>query len=741
MEPLIHNQTFNISGGELSGLYRVFFYDAPGRVVAVVRIGANILAEADVPETQDGATKQASARPTTLSGQLNWFSHADLMDLKAQGLLTIVELARDNFADSAADDAIYERRKQIMEDFLRFDMLMRTVLETGSIAALALQAMRTHGASKSAVYKYWTLLCRHGFSVDSLRSRMDRCGAPGVVRPCSNDGNKKNGRKTNAERVANQNGTAPPPAQPGMTEEWRQLILMEDNKIPSPKPQLVQRYDKILKSFRKYYRDDDSSLTPSPLEKGEYPNIDQVRRVLNVEIPRLERVRQKTTEGHFALHHRPLRHANWKGVSGPGHTWAIDSTIADMYLRSSINRTWHIGRPIVYVIVDVWSTAIVGFYVCLRGPSWDMAKVAIFNAVGDTKLFGQLWNFVPVESLYPHPTLPAVILSDRGEYLSFAAKETAFEIIDNLSLAAPYRADWKGCVEVIHRIEKDHQVWVPGAIDARRKEYELRKFDPKTAIFTVAEYTQYLYNTFKKYNLTANRQPRIDTHMIADGVPATPAGLWRWGHEMGIGTQRKFSQEDLIEKLLVPGKATVRLKGIFFEQLLYESDATHAANWTGEARNFGSWSLDCHHYPGSVSRIWIPDTIKGSGQLELTLSPQAKASASQTFEEVEDAFTYQSLDRGETQHRATVARMKINDENDALVAKARAATVDACLKQSGDTPSQSEARNMEAKIARDDDAVPPLLQAPAVEPQSRRSNNTQMRNAILAAIQKEQESA
>lgn len=731
MDDLSHNQTFQIKVGEFAGIYRVVFNDKAAHIAGVVRIEAAMVNDSEESEAQENSAPKKPKHGVALNGRLQHFEHSFLVELKRQGQLLTVELARENFADSPADDAIFERRKKVMAKFLHYDTLMRTIRETGAVSQLILDALREHGGSKSNLYKCWTLLCRFGFSADSLRSRMDRCGAPGSLRHCTDGGNKKNGRKTNAERVAIQTGAPLPQQQPGMTEEWRQLILIEDSKIASPKPRFIERFDKIMKGFRKYFRDDDDTLKQRPLQMGEYPNEAQVRRVLTVDVPFLERVRQKTTAGHYALHHRSLKNTNWKGISGPGHTWAIDSTIADMYLRSSINRAWHIGRPIVYVMVDVWSTAIVGFYVCLRGPSWEMAKVAIFNAVAGRKLLGDLWKFVPVESLSPHPTMPATILSDRGEYLSYAAKETAFELIDNLSIAAPYRPDWKGCVEVIHRIEKDHQRWVPGAIDARRKEYELRKFDPRKAIFTVAEYTHYLYNVFRKHNLTADRRYRLDTHMIAEGIPATPAGLWRWGHEVGIGTERKFGQDELIETLLVPGQATVRRNGIFFNDLTYESELINTAQWAGHARNAGSWKIDCHHYPGSVSRIWIPDTINGAGRLELMLSQQTTASAEQTFEEVMDATTYRSINRADEKHQATSKRMEVNDENDALIAKALAETAAACEAQTEDKPSQSEARKMEATMAEDKEATPP--QSSPLEPQPQQSNNAQIRKAILAA--------
>lgn len=405
-----------------------------------------------------------------------------------------------------------------------------------------------------------------------------------------------------------------------------------------------------------------------------------------------------TTKGHFARSMRGITGRSWKGVSGPGHTWQIDSTIADMYLRSSINRAWIIGRPVVYIMVDVWSTAIVGFYVCLRGPSWEMARTALFSSTATPVLIGQLWGYQPIETLFPAPGLPAVLLCDRGEYISQAAKQTAAKLIPRMSFAPPYRPDMKGLVEVLHRIKKDHQFWIPGAIDARRAEYDLRKFDPKKAIFTVREYVIYLHGIFAEYNLTADRSARLDTHMIADGVMPSPAGLWRWGHEVGIGTLRHSPQSELITSLLPQRQATINREGIFFDKLAYELDFDGMSELTAKARNFGSWQVPAFHYPGTVSRIWTPN-MSGAGLLELPLSEQANASKDQTYEEVQDAFEYAGLSRAQVEHQRVAQALSSLERSKELVAHAKAATAEAINRHHGQVPPVSLARTMEATVS------------------------------------------
>lgn len=546
----------------------------------------------------------------------------------------------------------------------------------------------------------------------SLRPRRDLCGAKGVARPCDAGGRQKAGRKTAKQRIARAYGQTLAPEQPGISSEWRARIMAADRQIPTPKPPMPARIIQILGSaFVKKYRQDGNQLIAVDPTLGEYPNNRQIRRVLEREISKLQRLLDKTTKGHFKRSMRGMTGKNWQGVAGPGHTWAIDSTIGDIYLRSSVNRAWIIGRPIVYIIVDVWSTAIVGFYVCLAGPSWDTAKVSLFSAVAPPELLGELWGYQPMLSLCPSPTMCATLMCDRGEYLSKAASITGAKLIPSLSYAPPYRPDLKGLVEVLHRIEKDRQfTFLPGAIDARRKEFELRRFNPEDSVLTVRDYTQYLYTIFTEYNLTANRSHRLDTNIIAAGVFPSPAGLWRWGHEVGMGVRRDIPLTDLITNLLPSDHARVTRNGVMFAGSQYGSDIVDEQQWTAYARNFGGWDISTNHFPGSVSRIWVPNP-SANGLLDLKLSDYSTASPEQTREEVADAFMFAKLSNAETQHAKTLHALQSRRKVEEIVANAKALTAEAEARNSGSKPTMRESRAFENSITQPSSTATPTTES------------------------------
>lgn len=705
---LMHNQTFRLlqdssPGSYAEGIYRVIFQDKVADKTIAVRIDQ----PATSIESPGGRKKPAvtKSRPKKQSppliGTLQWMDGHELRRMGDALLLHVIEVEREPIfyksLESDVDKGYYRSRVAAMVGFFDLDHLTESILVNGGIGALVREAMEKGGVSRAYVYKQWSTLCRLGISEVSLRPRLDRCGGPGIHRPCDPGGRKKAGKKTTKQRVARNHGIDFAPEQPGMSTEWRALVMAADRCIKTAvKPRMRDRYTRILAShFMKRLQWKDGEMVPIAPAKGEYPNFQQVKRILEVDIPRLQRLRESTTTGHFNRSLRGLVDRNWKGVSGPGHTWAIDSTLADMYLRSSVNRAWIVGRPIVYIIVDVWSTAIVGFYICLTGPSWNTAKVSLFNAVAAPDLLGSLWGYEFIQTLNPAPTMCYRLMCDRGEYLSKAASQTAIKLIPCMSYAPPYRPDLKGLVEVLHRIEKDKQfLFCPGAMDHRRAEFDLRKSNPAESVMTVRDYTQFLHVMFSEYNLTADRHRRVGPHLIADGVFPSPAGLWRWGHAMGIGVQRSMPQNDLIASLLEPGNARVGRSSVVFGGNDYQSKAMQEEEWTTHARSYGSWTIPVNYYPGSVSRIWTPNTLH-DGLLELQISDQAKASPELTFDELLDSLAFGQMQRADVGHQKNMLTLQAMRRMDDIKNKATRLTKEAVARAKGGRPTMTEARIVE----------------------------------------------
>lgn len=713
---LTPNSTFRLlPGAERStglepGIYRVILDEPTFDRTVAVHIQPDNNADKGKIRRPGGRKKKNDADlkrprkkpPIPLVGNLIWMRRGDLEALSSSGMLKSIEIER-RVAPELSDSGkkLHEARLSAMASFLDLKELQESIVVHEGLGGLVKEATARAGVSRQYVYKQWSNLCRWGIDGKSLAVDFDRCGAPGISRPCDppsegRPGRRKAGRKTLTQRIAQAYGSSLDPEQPGMSSEWAAAIRAADKQIPTPKPSWSDRFDRIVKSaFCAKAIEVEGRIELVKPDIGTYPNPQQVKRALTADKTRLERLIERTTQRHYNASMRGLKGRNWRDVAGPGHTWAIDSTVGDIYLRSSLDRAWIVGRPIVYVVVDVWSTAVVGFYVCLTGPSWNTAKIALFNSSADPALVGGLWGYQPILTLQPAPTLCYALQCDRGEYLSQGHRSTAKRFLPLTHFTPPYRGDLKGLVEVLHRIEKDAQfAFIPGAMDFRRAEMELRKVDPSKSCLTVREYVHYLYELFTEYNLTADRSHRVDAHMLAAGVFPSPAGLWRFGHEVGIAFRRHISQPDLISEFLPSAQARVRRDAVRHAGCDYSSKEIEALDWTSYARAFGGWDVDVHHYPGSMSSIWTPN-VGGSGLLRLCISDQARASAELTLDEWADSLALGTTKRAGIQHARTMNSLDSLARIEALKTAAIRLTAEAVAKAKGEVPSMGEARMME----------------------------------------------
>lgn len=566
---------------------------------------------------------------------------------------------------------ILQKREAAMKPFFDQHILSRHIFSEGGIASLVSEIKRKHGLSKAIVYRWLSLLFLHGFVSSSLNPQFNKCGGKGKKR-FANGIRKKAGRKSNRQKIE---GEDLHPQKMVEEKEYAKIIALY-KKIKTPKKSDSEVYVEVINIlYSKQIKVIGNAIEFVLPEPGSFINRRQFRHIIS-DIDKVKKIELSTTAGHFNRNLRGLQGNNYQNVAGPGHVFAIDSTIADAYLRSTVNRAWVCGRPIVYIVVDVWSGCIVGFYVCWRGPSWEMAKVALFCTAFHQQSLASLWGSENWIYLDPAPTLPFEFLCDRGEYLSLAATETALKTMFSLSYNPGYRPDLKGIVEVLHRIAKDAQYgFIPGALNARRAEMELRKYDPSASSLTLREYVQYLIIIFNKFNQTADLRSRLTVDMIADNVSPNPASLWAWGHQVGLGYRKNTVEQTLVKNLLPVGPARINKKGLWFGGQSYESSLEFTKQWSTLARNFGASENQAHYFPGSVSKIWLPEGPSGITQFNLSADASAKPNLS--HDELLDAIMVEKLKSQDREYQRTYNSMLALNLTNKIISSAKEATEEA----------------------------------------------------------------
>jgi len=238
-----------------------------------------------------------------------------------------------------------------------------------------------------------------------------------------------------------------------VTEEIKRIFRVAISQFyhTSKKRSLVATYEKMI---QKYFCEDNMSESDSTVIQEKIPTLRQFKYWYELEFGQDIETKISTRIGkrEYQQNYRPITGNSTSEVTGPGARYQVDATVGDVYLVSSYNRKWIIGRPVIYVVIDVFSRMITGVYVGLEGPSWLGMMMTLANTTMDKVEYCQQYGINISEDEWPCHHLPDAILGDRGELISKNANVVTQNLNIKIENAAPFRPDWKGIVERRFRI-------------------------------------------------------------------------------------------------------------------------------------------------------------------------------------------------------------------------------------------------------------------------------------------------
>jgi hypothetical protein len=375
--------------------------------------------------------------------------------------------------------------------------------------------------------------------------------------------------------------------------------------------------------------------------------------------------KSKSREGEreYNLRSREILGDSTQMASGPGAIYQIDSTIGDIYLVSSFDRTRIIGRPVVYFCVDVFSRVISGFCVTLEGPSWLSGMLAIDNVVADKVAFCAEYGITITEEEWPCHHLPGAFLADRGEFEGYDADTLPNALGTPIHNTAPWRADWKGIVERQIGIANSRAIhFTPGAVIKHRgrgdPDYRL------DAVLTLDDLRKLLIYYVLDYNMNHYmRRYRKDEFMIADHVARFPLDIWHWGARNGFSYLQPLSREIVRLNLLPRRMASITPRGIYLEgELYYTCDLAMREGWFAKARIRGrSQRIEVCVDPRSADMIYLP-TDNGKALEPCYLTDASKHLLGHDFHDVIDYFALEK-------HAEIAARSRVQQSTATLQAQ------------------------------------------------------------------------
>lgn len=426
---------------------------------------------------------------------------------------------------------------------------------------------------KKFIYKYLRYFWMGGKKVNALLPRFRNCGGPGK-------------RKNPTEKMGPKRITTI------IAPELNGVLIDEDTR------KIFEKY--ISDVYLKAKRRDSVKHTYIEMLKGEYgietriergveipvilpyhkvPSIAQLRYHIRTRYTRRKRLVAREGKVNFDRDFRPLLGSETRKASGPGQIFEIDATVADVYLVSMDDPNQIVGRPVVYIVVDVWSHMVVGLYVGFEGPSWQGVMMAIENTSMDKVEFCAQYDLEITEDEWPCHYMPQHFFADRGEMESEKADSLGRALGIKLKNAPPYRADLKGIVEQQFRtLNLTLQPWMPGAV---KKDYKKRGGPDYVldAKLTLKDFTKMIIELIlHRNNFHYMQHYPLDKALSKDQVNPVARELWNWGiaHD-------HFLQEvhpDIVRLNVLPEiEVTASSEGIHFEGMFYGSEELANQGW------------------------------------------------------------------------------------------------------------------------------------------------------------------
>lgn len=245
-----------------------------------------------------------------------------------------------------------------------------------------------------------------------------------------------------------------------------------------------------------------------------------------------------------------------------GQVYEIDSTPDNVYLASSRDRTMPVGRPVLYVVSDLYTGMIVGFSVSFENAQYKSAAEALFCAISPKKkYFKDLFN-INLDFDWDVAGLPAEICADNAElegtHIEVFAKKYGVTICNT----PPRRADMKGTVENGQGLIQNELRFLlrnvaPDKISLKKAGAEDHRTD---AYLTLDEYRLLVLHTV---NIVNNRLRAKLPPDYPFNKPHKVSDVWQWARNSGRNKLGRVKDEASLKTALMPRyEASVSRNGI-----------------------------------------------------------------------------------------------------------------------------------------------------------------------------------
>ena len=316
------------------------------------------------------------------------------------------------------------------------------------------------------------------------------------------------------------------------------------------------------------------------------PSLWQLRHFYKREYNQTEALQKRISKKDYSKDIRPLHGTAASQALGPGSRYEIDATIADVYLVSDSDRGNIVGRPVVYMVIDVFSRMVAGFYIGFENPSYAAALQALHVAISSKSDYCRELGFDITDDEWPCIGLPDALLADRGELLGHQIENLESSFSMRIENTPPYRGEAKGIVERHFKtMHESFGPFVPGYVTGnlvKKRGGSDYRLDAK---LTITDFTQIVLSSVLQHNQFAVLDKYDREVDMPTDLPNTPIHLWNWGIQNRTGRLRQTDSDALKIALLPRSEVTLSERGVGLFGLYYTSSEIVRLGWTHRGRD------------------------------------------------------------------------------------------------------------------------------------------------------------
>ena len=225
----------------------------------------------------------------------------------------------------------------------------------------------------------------------------------------------------------------------------------------------------------------------------------------------------------------------------PGYKIMVDATVADFYL---------VGRPTIYLAVDVFSRMLVGLHISMQPESWEGYAILLHNTFCPKPEYCSRFDISINDEDWPFHHIPVEIIADNSSMRSVDTQVLASEFQIRVEYTKGFTAKLKAVVEHYHSTIKELiRSQMPGLVNKKNPTDNDWKANAAVSFPVLRKICIHEALLQNRYWPVKGISVSLDLGLLEKGC--TPISLWNQGMETHGGRLREMNSY-VIKKSVAP---------------------------------------------------------------------------------------------------------------------------------------------------------------------------------------------